>query len=350
MRLKSIDILRSFAIIGVLFRHSIINTFYARAGWAGVDLFFVLSGFLVSGLLFHEFLKTDKVNIKLFLIRRGFKIYPAFYIFLIVALITEKYWFHVNYPSKNILSEVCFMQSYFDGCFLHTWSLAIEEHFYILLSVFILLAVHYKWILNKQLMIAFFSLSVLLVFLLRLQYVISHIQEPSMHFFKTHLRIDGLLIGVLVSYYYHFSENFKTFISKYRLSLFAIALVFISLPFIFSADSFFMLTFGLTIMQAGFGIIVALAAVFSNKIDSYRFANFFVTKALSYIGRYSYSIYLWHLFLYKMLSEFWQKEPPVIIYFAVTIIGGICLSLLVEQVFLKIRDKYFPTHMRRVAA
>jgi peptidoglycan/LPS O-acetylase OafA/YrhL len=199
-------------------------------------------------------------------------------------------------------------------------------------------------------MVAFFSLSALLVFLLRLQYVILHIQEPSIHFFKTHLRMDGLLIGVLVSYYYHFSRKFNSVISKYSLSLIFMALIFILLPFIFSAGSFFMLTFGLTIMQAGFGIIVALTVVFSNKLDSYRFANFFVIKALSYIGGYSYSIYLWHLFLYKLLSEFWQKEPPVIIYFTVTIIGGICLSLIVEQVFLKIRDKYFPTHRRRFAA
>ena len=120
MRLKTIDILRAFAILGVLFRHSIIDTWYSRPGWAGVDLFFVLSGFLVSGLLFNEFKKSGQVNIKRFLIRRGFKIYPAFYIFLLVALITEKYWFRVNYPLQNILSELFFMQSYFNGCFLHT--------------------------------------------------------------------------------------------------------------------------------------------------------------------------------------------------------------------------------------
>lgn len=340
--------MRALAILGVLFRHSSIDSWYSQAGWAGVDLFFVLSGFLVSGLLFNEFKKTGLVNIKRFLIRRGFKIYPAFYVFLFVALITEKYWFRVNYPIQNILSEVFFMQSYFNGCFLHTWSLAIEEHFYILLSVFILASVHYKWILNKRLMIAFFGLSVLFVFLLRLQYVIIHIQEPSMHFFKTHLRIDGLLIGVMVSYYYHFSAKFNTFISKHKVSLFFTAFVFTSLPFIFSAGSFFMLTFGLTIMQTGFGIIVALAVVFSSKLDSYRFSNLYITNTVSYIGQYSYSIYLWHLFLYKILYDFWQKEPPVIIYFTVTIAGGICLSLLVEQTFLKIRDKYFSLGVVRI--
>jgi peptidoglycan/LPS O-acetylase OafA/YrhL len=348
MRLKTIDILRAFAILGVLFRHSIVNTWYARAGWAGVDLFFVLSGFLVSGLLFNEFKKSGNVNIKRFLIRRGFKIYPAFYVFLIVALITEKYWFHINYPLQNILSELFFLQSYFDGCFLHTWSLAIEEHFYILLSLFILRAVHKKWVLNKRLMITIISISILLVFVLRLHYVYTYFHETSMLFFQTHLRMDGLLIGVLVSFLYHFSGKFISVITKQMTGLIIIACAFISLPFIFSAGSFFMLTFGLTIMQAGFGIIVALVAVFSNKLDSYRFSGFFVANALSYVGRYSYSIYLWHLFLYKILSDFWQKEPPVIIYFFVTITGGICLSLLIEQVFLKIRDKYFSPVVARI--
>jgi peptidoglycan/LPS O-acetylase OafA/YrhL len=348
VRNKSIDLLRAFAILGVLFRHSIINSWYARAGWAGVDLFFVLSGFLVSGLLFNEFRKSGDVNIKRFLIRRGFKIYPAFYVFLLVALITEKYWFNANYPFQNILSEVFFMQSYFNGCFLHTWSLAIEEHFYILLSVFVLFAVNRKWILNKWLMVAVLSGSVLIVFLLRLQYVNSHFQDSAMHFFQTHLRMDGLLIGVLISFLYHFTGRFFVFVTKHRIILSILAICFISLPFILNAGSFFMLTLGLTLMQTGFGILVTLVVAYSDRLDSSRFSAFFVFKGLSFVGRFSYSIYLWHLFLYKILLEYWQKEPPVILYFVVTIAGGICLSLLVEQLFLKIRDKYFSPLVVRI--
>ena len=161
--------------------------------------------------------------------------------------------------------------------------------------------------------------------------------------------MDGLLIGVLVSFLYHFSGKFRSFITKRVTSLTIIAFSFITLPFIFSAGSFFMLTFGLLIMQAGFGIVVALVAIFSVKLDSYRFSDFFLTKALLFIGRYSYSIYLWHLFFYKILLEYWQKEPPVIIYFAVTIEGGICLSLFIEQVFIQIRDKYFSPPVVRLS-
>ncbi len=341
MRIKAIDILRAFAILGVLFRHSVISAWYARAGWAGVDLFFVLSGFLVSGLLFNEYKKTDHVRVGRFLIRRGFKIYPSFYVFLLVALLTETFWYNTHYPLPNVLSEAFFLQSYFDGCFIHTWSLAIEEHFYILVSLFILLAVYKKWIPNRKLMISSLLAAIILVFTMRFQYVFARINEPSIHFFKTHLRMDGLLIGVLISYMYHFSERFKAIFSKNLYPFAAAVIALISLPFIFPAGSFFMLTAGLTLMQAGFGILVALVVVFSETLNGYRWYNSFFISALTMIGRYSYSIYLWHLFLYKGLLTLWHDEPPVIIYFIVTIVGGICLSLIIEQVFLKIRDKYF---------
>lgn len=340
MRIRAIDILRAFAILGVLFRHSSINTWYARAGWAGVDLFFVLSGFLVSGLLFYEYKQTGNVNIKRFLIRRGFKIYPSFYVFLIVAVFIGEYWFNHSYGWKNILSEVLFMQSYFNGCFMHTWSLAIEEHFYILLSVLVLILVRKKWIGIPKIIIPVLTAAILLVFIMRFQYVASRINESSVHFFQTHLRMDGLLIGVLISYLYHFTDNFKRYINKTLIPLLMLSAAMISLPFIFTAGTFFMLTSGLTLMQCGFGILVALV-VSNQNIETSKFNNTWLVQIVAHIGRYSYSIYLWHLFIYEILIKLWQKEPPLLIYFSATIIGGICLSLLIEQVFLRIRDKYF---------
>ena len=85
MRLISIDILRALAVIMVLFRHHVGTGVAGNIGWAGVDLFFVLSGFLVSSLLFVEAKKSGSVNAKKFLIRRGFKIYPLFYLLLFLT-------------------------------------------------------------------------------------------------------------------------------------------------------------------------------------------------------------------------------------------------------------------------
>jgi len=77
-RNQSLDMLRGVAVLLVLGRHMDGAGIWSSAGWCGVDLFFVLSGFLISGLLFTEFKKTGTIDVKRFWIRRGFKIYPAF--------------------------------------------------------------------------------------------------------------------------------------------------------------------------------------------------------------------------------------------------------------------------------
>src|ERR1035441_4294981 len=89
-RNTNLDALRGIAILMVLGRHAGLAvdylhatnpfTFYTmRIGWAGVDLFFVLSGFLISGLLFADYSQWGRIHLKRFYIRRGFKIWPAFY-------------------------------------------------------------------------------------------------------------------------------------------------------------------------------------------------------------------------------------------------------------------------------
>ena len=67
-----------------LFLHNLTSV-WLRGGWIGVDIFFVLSGFLVSGLLFNEQQRTGLVRVKNFLIRRGFKIYPSFYFLILIS-------------------------------------------------------------------------------------------------------------------------------------------------------------------------------------------------------------------------------------------------------------------------
>jgi peptidoglycan/LPS O-acetylase OafA/YrhL len=145
MRIKSIDFLRFLAVVLVLFRHfdvksySITNTYFYKCvselqniGWIGVDMFFVISGFLVSSLIFRELDYKQTFNVKRFLIRRGFKIYPSFYIliFFTALLFSIKQKLIVS----DLIAEVFYFQNYHTGLWTHTWSLAVEEHFYFLLA------------------------------------------------------------------------------------------------------------------------------------------------------------------------------------------------------------------------
>lgn len=161
-RILQMDIMRGVAILLVLFAHTwrwdagssiymLPMRLTVRFGWTGVDLFFVLSGYLIGGLLFAEIMKYGKLDIKRFLIRRAFKIWPM-YLLLIVAmsiffLITTSpqqtfavmwpYFLHIqNYahPFPLVNHDVEHL--------LHAWSLAVEEHFYLALPIFL-------WILTK---------------------------------------------------------------------------------------------------------------------------------------------------------------------------------------------------------
>ncbi|OWP87671.1 hypothetical protein BWK60_02620, partial [Flavobacterium covae] len=131
-RLRELDFLRGIAILLVLFRHQFLFYWTKNMGWIGVDLFFVLSGFLVSGLLFKEYKIYNKIDGKRFLIRRGFKIYPIFYLFYLLYMVP----FFMNDTTldfRKIITDLLFLQNYATGwgyAYAASWSLAVEEHFY----------------------------------------------------------------------------------------------------------------------------------------------------------------------------------------------------------------------------
>ncbi|MGA7221103.1 MAG: acyltransferase, partial [Candidatus Sulfotelmatobacter sp.] len=144
-RNQMLDALRGIAILLVLGRHTLVSELWNKVGWCGVDLFFVLSGFLISGLLFQEYKRYGNIRLKTFWLRRGMKIYPAFYICTLAqtAVYVLMFGKYPGLPSPThlFLIDATFLSSYFQGMSGHAWSLAIEEHFYFLLPVFLLVLV-----------------------------------------------------------------------------------------------------------------------------------------------------------------------------------------------------------------
>ncbi|MCA1919071.1 MAG: acyltransferase, partial [Flavobacterium piscis] len=138
-----LDFLRGLAILLVLGLHFNTPTsglyFLDKAiltvksfGGTGVNLFFALSGFLVGGLLLKELKATGDINAPRFLVRRAIKIWPPLYFLLIVHL------FSGHHSINTFLWQNLFhLQNYFGSSINQTWSLAVEEHFYIFLAFFI---------------------------------------------------------------------------------------------------------------------------------------------------------------------------------------------------------------------
>lgn len=200
-RYSSLDFLRGIAALLVMTGHILPGYFSTHVGWSGVDLFFVLSGFFVSGILFNEYKSSGTIKPLRFLVRRGLKIWPLFYTALFMQLI---YLFLKGWTpgTKNILAELFFMQDYFQGFLIVTWSLGIEEQFYLILALltpFIFPRFGVNYVVPVCILVMVFCLVVRII-----NFRLNPGYDPYHHFLPLHLRADSLCSGILIAWYYHF--------------------------------------------------------------------------------------------------------------------------------------------------
>jgi peptidoglycan/LPS O-acetylase OafA/YrhL len=359
-RLVWVDVLRGLAVLLVLFRHIHLERpkaaagflyrslyFLQTGGFFGVDLFFVISGFLVSGILFRQFIKTGRIQPVRFLIRRGFKIYPPFWVFIASTLI----WIWVTQrrlPLVNALSELAFVQNYYSGLYTHTWSLGVEEHCYVgLCIVLTILAFASRQRQNPFGIYPVFATTLAIAALLLRSRDVSPITPGNFlqRIAPTHLRCDAFLVGSLLGYYYYFyNPTFLSICQRFRSALFAVGFACM-LPAFFivieTTSGYRMWFFWLASPGAAMMLMSALGTQASPGM---------ISRMIATIGRHSYSIYLWHILAgvlwLDLLFARWKIPVAVLIwvpaYFAVSILFGIIMTYLVEIPSLRLRDRWFP--------
>jgi peptidoglycan/LPS O-acetylase OafA/YrhL len=286
--------------------------------WIGVDLFFVLSGFLISGLLFDDIKVRGKISIWRFYIRRGFKIYPPFYFFLFCSFLVD--------PAIRALPfwhEILFVQNYLPYVWGHTWSLAIEEHFYLALPLLLAALVRF----HRVHWIPFLGLAISIACLLiRTIYCALGAWERVPFF--THTRIDSLFLGVVLGYFFHFQkQKFVGWTSNWILFVG----VMLALPaFLLMNHPAVLFSVGLTANSCAFGCVLVW---FVNR-PSLR------VRALETIGTHSYSIYLWHLPIVLVLrNEFRGSLVMFLATIGLCVMFGIVMAHIVEFPMLALRDR-----------
>lgn len=347
MRNIGLDLLRVLAVLLVIGRHlhlpkecpSILRRI-AEGGWIGVDIFFVLSGFLVSSLLFCEYKRNGFVDVRRFLIRRGFKIYPPFWLFLAFTLVVRQ-CAGMTTETSQIIGELLFVQNYVGGVWTHTWSLAVEEHFYLAIALLVWGMVAVNSSKPFRYVPAIFGVLAVTCLIFRILNLAIYTEfSHRACLFGTHIRIDSLMFGVFVAYLWNFRELRNRTACVPSVVLVATAILLLSPAFMFQLETNKWLSVvGVILFYLGAGVLL-VAALRWEKSDSrcVRFAAGF--------GAASYSIYLWHIPIAAWGNKVFTKVlgyDHYGIYLVNAVIGafvfGWAMSRLVEHPMLKLRDR-----------
>ncbi len=333
-----LDFIRGLAILMVLDFHAPVHWMsyplrvlgFPNFGWAGVDVFFVLSGFLVGGLLIKEWRLKNRVDGKRFLIRRAFKIWPQYYVFLAVMLVSRHRSLH------DLWGNLLNIQNYTGGI-PHTWSLAVEEHAYLLLALCLALAA--RWRVRVRALGILLAMVCVVVVVSRL-ILIEHGYKVVN---RTHTRIEGILYGVLLAMAFHYHPAMFRWWQERRWA-WVTALFAVVLFFRFQPDTRWAASFGWDMADL-LGIIL-LMLLYRPDPTRRRPALY---RLVAWIGVYSYGIYLWHVaviapsvtvggHLPRGLVSAWCAVVPI----AAGIGVGAVFTKLVELPALRMRDKLYP--------
>ena len=309
-----IDGLRAIAVSAIILYHAqitILGHQPFKGGFIGVDIFFVISGYLITSIILKELWTTGSFSFQHFYERRVRRILPALLFVMLVSLPFA--WMYLLPSSfidfsKSILYSLGFSSNFYfhysgqqygaeSGLlkpFLHTWSLSVEEQYYILFPIVLLITFKYfrKYFIHILIFGFFISLGLA-------EWTSRNYPSASFYFF--HTRMWELIAGSILAYFEitlgHRSKN-KTL----NLILPSIGLFFIGHSILFFNDEMFHPSFYTLSPIIG----VCLIIWFSNKDEL--ITKIFSTKFFVGIGLISYSLYLWHypIFAFDRLIEFTQ--------------------------------------------
>jgi len=362
-KLYGLDHLRALAILLVFLFHYFILSHgepgwlpdTASFGWTGVDLFFVLSGFLISSQLFAQLKTGAPISFKQFFLKRFFRIVPAFLVtvalYFCIPFFREKpnlppLWKFLTF-TQNLglnLKET--------GAFSHCWSLCVEEHFYLFLPLILIFFRATRLLKNSYwLIIGLFILG----FVLRI-FSFNHLYLPHSDtqgswaywyqfiYYPTYNRLDGLLAGVAVAGIYQFRPAAWNRISKRGNMWLLIGLAVLTGAYFLCEEqmTFAASVFGFPLIALGYGLLV-MGAVSPTSI-LYKWKSPVTTR----IATLSYAVYLTHKgvihMTHNMLEDVKIDSNLLLLISIATCLGfAWLLHVIVEKPFMRLRNRLIKT-------
>ncbi|MEG0027323.1 MAG: acyltransferase family protein [Raoultibacter sp.] len=313
--IPSLDGLRAFAVLAVILYH--LNANWAPGGLLGVTVFFVLSGYLITGLLIEEWKSTKTIDLKNFWLRRARRLVPAIVFLLLCILVLTTLFNHelLTKMRPDIIPSLFFYSnwhyifsnlSYFDALgapspLTHFWSLAIEEQFYLVWPL-ILLALFKARTTKKafcRIIIVLAAISALAMALL-----FDPAADPSRVYYGTDTRAFSLLIGAWLAFVWPSTQFAQQSAKLPRKTFFALngcgigaGIGLICLVAFTNGFSPFLYRGGILLASLCTAVMIAVA-VHPQSLLSKGFA----ARPLVWVGKRSYGLYLWHYPLLLLMN------------------------------------------------
>ncbi len=305
-----IDGLRAIAVGAVILYHAqitILGHQPFKGGFIGVDIFFVISGYLITSIILKEFIKTGSISFKHFYQRRIRRILPVLLFVMLVSLPFAWVYLLPNDLldfSKSILYSLGFSSNFYfhysgleyggagleGNPFLHTWSLSVEEQYYVLFPL--------------ALFITFKFFKKFLIHVLILGFIISlglanwgSTNYPSASFYFLHTRIWEILAGSILAYF-EITKGSRSKIHSLNLILPSVGLFLIGHSILFFNDKMFHPSF--YTLSPIIGVCLMIWFCQKNELIT----KILSTKLLVGIGLISYSLYLWHYPIFVFVMKF----------------------------------------------
>jgi peptidoglycan/LPS O-acetylase OafA/YrhL len=321
--ITGLDGLRAIAVLAVIAYH--LNFDWAAGGLLGVTVFFVLSGYLITDLLIAEFVTTGRINFKNFWIRRARRLLPAMFTMLLVVItyVTIFEQSMMDKLEKDTVAAILYVSnwwyifqdlSYFESfgppsLLTHFWSLAVEEQFYILWPLLIVLVLKLK-VKEGSLFSIILLGAIASAAAMTLLYEPG--TDPSRVYYGTDTRVFSLLLGASLAVVWP-SRKLSTSLPpeiRWKLDfvgLFALAFIFYMF---WSTDQYqdFLYQGGMVAMSVASMLVVAVIVHPSSKLNTV--LSF---KPLRWIGVRSYGIYLWHFPVIVLTSPQWGADAPSLV-------------------------------------
>ena len=354
-RIDSLDGFRAIAIIAVIGSHAsallpgipwLIDP-VRDGGFIGVDMFLVLSGFLITGLLIKEHESSGSVNLWKFFLRRGTRLIPPLLLCLVVSLVLAiRIEEDIRIFLMTAVSAVFYVANWTVVMNLkrspelgHLWSLSLEEQFYSVIAIFVYLYRRLDHIISLQRFLVFISLLIISwsvfakIYILRTGDVSANWGNL---YFRTDLRADAFFIGSLTAVFRQnqLTKPTKLIRATFIPSMFWLATYMISA----NLDYAFNYRGGLTIVAIASAFVILAASYPETLAD-----KLLSSRALKSLGLISYSVYLIHVPVFNALSpnnSSMSHLSRVLIAFFVILIYSVASYLFLEKPLAKVRRRF----------